>query len=112
MFKRGMRSEVIELGKLGPLPSSKSVLANPDGEALVKKYQTLIESIERPVTDAEARVLIRILGADNCFGLQWPLVHLIETAPNWPLSDCLADSGNEWIATLKQRIENTKRLQE
>jgi hypothetical protein len=53
-----MRSEVMELGKLGPLPSHKSVLANSDGEALVKKYQDLIGSIKPPVTDAEARVVL------------------------------------------------------
>jgi hypothetical protein len=106
-----MRSEVTELGKLGPLPSYKSVLANPDGGALVKKYQDLILSIKPPVTDAEARVLVGIFGPDECFELEWPLVHLIETAPNWPLFDCLVDSGNEWIAMLKRRVENTKRLQ-
>ena len=103
-----MRSEVMELGKLGPLPSHKSMLANPDGEALVKKYQSLIESIKPPVTDTEARVLVGIFGFGECFELEWPLIHLIETAPNWPLFDCLVDSGNEWIAMLKQRVENAR----
>jgi len=102
-----MRSEVMELGKLGPLPSHKSVLANPDGEALVKKYQDLIGSIKPPVTDAEARVLLGIFGVDECFELEWPLIRLIETAPNWPL----VDSGNEWIALLRQRVETAKQPQ-
>ena len=104
-----MRSEVIELGRLGPLPSYNSVLADPNGEALVNRYGNLIASIEPPVTDAEARVLVGIFGPDECFEVEWRLVHLIETAPNWPLSDCLMDSGNEWIALLKQRVENAKR---
>jgi hypothetical protein len=106
-----MRSEVMELGKLGPLPSHKSVLANSDGEALVKKYQDLIGSIKPLVTDAEARVLLGIFGVDECFELEWPLIRLIETAPNWPLFDCLADSGNEWIALLRQRVETAKQPQ-
>ena len=106
-----MRSEVTELGKLGPLPSSDAILADPDGDALLKKYENLITSIKPPVTDAEARVLVWIFSPGDCFGLDWSLVHLIETAPNWPLSDCLETGCNEWVALLKQRIENTKRLQ-
>ena len=57
-----MRSEVIELGRLGPLPSYKAALVNPNGEALVNKYADLIASIKPPVTDAEARVLVGIFG--------------------------------------------------
>jgi hypothetical protein len=105
-----MRSAVIELGKLGPPPSSDAILANPNGDALVKKYEDLILSIKRPVTDAEARVLVGIFGPDEFFGLASTLINLIETAPNWPLSDCLMDSDNEWIAFLNQRIENAKRF--
>jgi len=107
-----MRSEVIELGRLGPLPSYKSALVDANAEALVNKYADLIASIKTPVTDAEARVLVGIFGPDECFEVEWRLVHLIETAPNWPLSDCLMDSGNEWIALLKQRVENAKRNRE
>ena len=104
-----MRSEVIKLGELGPLPSYKTVLADPEAEALVSKYEDLITAIEPPVTDAEARVLVGLFGPDECFEIEWRLIHLIETATNWPLSDCLMDSGNEWIGMLKQRVENTKR---
>jgi len=105
-----MRKEVTELGKLGPLPSSKSILDNPDGEALLKKYEALITSIQPPVTDDEARVLVGLFGPDECFETEWPLIHLIETAPGWPLEDCLMDTSNEWVAILKQRVENSRRL--
>jgi len=107
-----MRPEVIELEKLGPLPSDESVLTNPNGEALVNKYGDLILAIKPPVTDAEARVLVSILGPGDCFEVEWTLIHLIETAPNWPLLDCLVNSDNEWIALLKQRLKNAGRLQE
>ena len=103
-----MRREVIQLKELGPLPSCQSVLADPNGEALVKKYQDLIEAIAPPVTDAEARVLVGTFGPDECFELEWRLIRLIETAPNWPLRDCLMNSGNDWIALLKQRVENAR----
>ena len=101
-----MRREVVQLKDLGPLNSSKSVLADPDDEALVKKYQDLIESINPPITDEEARVLVGTFGADECFELEWRLIRLIETAPNWRLSDCLQNPRNDWIALLKQRVEN------
>jgi hypothetical protein len=105
-----MRKEVIELGQLGPLPSSRSILDNPGGDVLVKKYQELITSIQLPITDDEARALVGIFGPDGCFGLEWPLIHLIETAPGWPLEDCLLNTGNESVAHLKQRVENSGRL--
>jgi len=105
-----MRKEVNELRKLGPLPSFKSILDNPNGEALLKKYEALITSIQPPVTDDEARVLVGLFGPDECFEVEWSLIHLIETAPGWPLEDCLVDTSNEWVAHLKQAVENSRRL--
>jgi hypothetical protein len=104
-----MRQEVVELGRLGPLPPFQSILNNPEGEVLVRKYGDLITSIQRPVTDDEARVLVGILGPGDCFELEWSLIHLIETAPGWPMEDCLADTGNQWVSFLKQRVENSRR---
>ena len=96
-----MRQEVVELEKLGPLPSSEDA-----DVALLKKFQTLIESIRKPVTDDEARVLVRSFGTDDCYGLVWPLVSLVESAPGWPLADCLGNTDNEWIRMLRQRARN------
>jgi hypothetical protein len=103
-----MRQEIVELDKLGPLPSAQSVLDNPDGDVLLKRYEELITSIQPPVTDDEARVLVGILC--DCFGVEWTLIHLIETAPGWPLEDCLVDTDNEGVAHLKQRVGNSRRL--
>ena len=105
-----MRQEVIELGKLGPLPCSRAVVADPEMDVLVRTYEKLILSIQPPVTDDEARVLVGVFGSDECFGMEWALIHLIETAPGWPLEDCLADTSNEWVALLKQSVENARRL--
>jgi hypothetical protein len=105
-----MRQEITELGKMGPLPPSKSILDNPEGDPLVKKYEALITSIQPPITDDEARILVGILGPDECFGLEWPLIRLIETAPGWPLEDCLVNTSNEWAALLKRSVENSRRL--
>lgn len=93
-----MQPAVEELVKLGPLPSSE----NP-GVAQLEKFQNLLTRIEQPISDDEARALVKMFGPDDCFGLAWTLVHIIETAPGWPLHDALSGMQNEWIETLRQR---------
>jgi hypothetical protein len=105
-----MRKEVTELEKMGALPHFQLILDNPEGEALLKKYEELITSIQPPVTDDEARVLVGVLGPGDCFGVEWALIHLIETAPGWPLEDCLVDTDSQGVESLKQRVENSRRL--
>jgi hypothetical protein len=83
---------------LGPLP--------PESEAdvaLLEKYDKLYRSILAPITDQEARLLVRLFGHDGCFGLASSIMHLIESAPGWPLTDCLTDPSNEWIVEMKNR---------
>jgi hypothetical protein len=104
-----MRQEVIELGKLGPLPSSVAVLRDNLG-GLIFQYEKLIISIKKPVTDEEAIVLTGIFGPDDGYGLAWILLGLIESAPGWPLWDTLQDSDNEWIELLRQRLKNAGRI--
>jgi hypothetical protein len=94
----GVRAEIEALNFLGPLPSEKTT----DAEHL-RKYGELIRAIDRPVTDEEARVLIELFGPDGCFGLASSIMHLIETAPGWPLEDCLHDPNNEWKVELRDR---------
>jgi hypothetical protein len=101
-----MRKEVIELEKLGTLPNSDTAAVET-----VKNYQDLIVSIKKPITDDEARALIKVFGPDDCFGLAETLLHLVESAPGWPLEDCLKNNDNEWIQLLKLRIENGKHFQ-
>lgn len=93
-----MQPAVEELVKLGPLPSS----VDPDVVKL-EKFQTLLTKIEQPIADDDARALVKLFGPDDCFGLAWTLLHIIETAPGWPLNDVLGDAGNEWTDRLKQR---------
>ena len=92
---------------MGPPPSSDAAVRENLRE-LVDKYQTLLESVQKPVSDEEARALVTLFGPDDFFGIVWPLVSLIESAPGWPLEDCLKDSDNEWIRLLRQRLENSK----
>jgi len=96
-----VRNEVEELSRMGPPPSEEESIRNPS--PILEKYQQLLQSIEKPVTDEEASVLTGIFGIDGCFGMGWTLLHLIETAPNWPIEECLDNSGNEWIDMLRDR---------
>ena len=43
----------------------------------MERYQ----SVKPPVTDEEAEELVECFGPDDCFGLAWSLVHLVETSP-------------------------------
>jgi hypothetical protein len=78
---------------------------SPDA-AKLEKFQTLLTKVEQPISDDDARALVKLFGPDDAFGLAWTLLHAIETAPGWPLDDVLGDSGNEWIDRLKQRATN------
>jgi hypothetical protein len=93
-----VRNEIEEMRALGPLPSE-------DGRdvELMKKYDKLYRAITKPITDEEARVLVKLFGQDGCFGLASSLIHLIETAPGWPLEDCLSNQDNEWVIELRNR---------
>lgn len=79
-----MHEQVQTLLALGSLPAED--FADPER---VARHQQALHAIERPVTDEEARELLKLFGPDGCFGLAWSLLHLIETAPGWPLKDAM-----------------------
>jgi hypothetical protein len=92
-----MRQEVREFVALGSLPDEQA------DEQQINQHEELLARITAPVTDEEAQALAEMFGPDDCYGLAWTLLHLIETAPNWPLSGVLGDDGNEWIQRLRNR---------
>ncbi len=96
-----MRDEIRQLLMLGPLPDAS---ADPD---IIGTYESLLRRISPPLTDEEAKALITLFPADDdtCFGLVWRLVHLIETAPHWPLAECLQDVHKPWILHLRGAAE-------
>lgn len=93
-----VRKEIEEMNALGPLPSEECRDID-----LLKKYENFYRAITRPVTDEEARILVKLFGSDGCFGFASSLVHLVEIAPGWPQEDCLRDMDNEWIVELRNR---------
>ena len=97
----GMRPEIETLARLGPLPLERDATVEQ-----LKEFEKALLAITSPIEDAEARQLVSLFGPDSCFGLAWTLLHLIETAPGWPLKDCLSNAANEWIARLRTRANN------
>lgn len=102
-----MRAQVVELVKMGKFPECMSASLE-----LVNKYEELLRSIKGPVTDDEARALIGLFGEDDFFGGAWAVLTLIETAPGWPLPDCLQTVDNEWVSFLRDRAIRGGRLKE
>jgi hypothetical protein len=88
-----MQPAVERLVQIGPLPSS-SVATVP----ILQEREALLAKVKPPITDSEARALVQLFGPDDCFGLAWSLLHLIETSPGWPTC-CVAGkikAAMEW----------------
>lgn len=94
------RHEINELLKLGALPES-----NRANEEQITRTTELLLSIAPPVTREEGIALMQLFGPDECFGLAWTLIHLIESAPGGAPVDALDENAfdNEWIRLLRER---------
>jgi hypothetical protein len=88
-----MRDEIHEILQLGPLP--ETVAVDESTEELLDSFYLLLKQLPTPVTDDEARALSSLFGPDDCHGLAWTLLHIVETAPNWPLED-VYEASSKW----------------
>jgi hypothetical protein len=93
-----MQPAVARLVQIGPLPSSSVATAS-----VLQELKALLAEVQTPIADNEARALVRLFGTDDCFGLAWSLLHLIETSPGWPIEDALQGLNGEWIDRLRER---------
>jgi hypothetical protein len=97
-----IRRAVADFLAAGPLPDEEQSV-----EA-IQRSQKLLEQIEAPVTAEEAMALLRGFGPDDCYGLPWTLLHLIETAPDAKNAAYPTDSDNPWVQLLRRRVENSR----
>ncbi|MDZ5443990.1 hypothetical protein U2F26_14790 [Micromonospora sp. 4G57] len=95
-----IRREVSALVRLGPLPSEED---DSESDEKFKERTRLLHLIQPPVSDEEAQLLIRLFGVDNCFGLSWTLLHLVESAPSPVVTSPPAPGANQWLGMLWQR---------
>jgi hypothetical protein len=97
-----IRQTVTDFVAAGPLPDEDASV-----EA-IQHSQDLLERIEAPVSVEEATALLPVFGPDDCYGLAWTLLHLIETAPGAQTAEYPADSDNPWIQQLRRRVGNAR----
>ena len=93
-----MQPAIERLVQIGPMPSSSGATV-----PVVQELEALLAEVKTPITDIEARALVRLFGPDDCFGLAWSLLHLIETSPGWPIADALDGLNGKWIDRLRER---------
>jgi hypothetical protein len=100
-----LRPEVQELVDLGPIPGTIDA-----DEHDLDRRAALIAAIKDPVTYEEAVALLTCFGPDDGFGLNWGILHIIETTPGGiPLSGKPDPSDNEWVRLLWDRSHRTFR---
>lgn len=93
-----VRDVVEDFVRQGPLPDWSA------SEEVIALRERQLRAIARPVTDEEAERLVGCFGPDDCYGLAWTLLHLIETAPGARVVKVEPDPGaNEWVRGLWAR---------
>jgi len=93
-----MQQAISALLVIGPLPSSEAAAV-----PTIQAFEEQLSKVQTPITDEEACALVKLFGPDDCFGLAWTLLHLIETAPNWPIESALVGLEGDWIDHLRER---------
>ena len=72
----------------------------------IQEIQNLLFETDLPISDEEAEILCGLKLPVDMYGLEWRLVELIESSPNWPIIHCLGESDNAWVKLLMKRIQN------
>lgn len=100
-----IRTEVQDLLELGSPQDEDYYTENDDAVGELEEFQRRFERISGPVTSEEARALLAALPPDDCFGYGWSLIHLIETAPESPVTQKPAEGSNPWVVVLWEAQE-------
>ena len=90
-----VRGSVEDFLRLGQLPESKAAT-----EQDLDNRVAALKAISPPVTDEEAVALFEAFGPDECFGVAWSLLHLIETAPGHPRPPDEVFRRSAWIQSV------------
>lgn len=95
-----MRPAVVSLLKLGRLPDEGSAAV-----AQLQEYESALAAVTPPVSDQEALALLSVFPSSDhsCFGLAWSVLHLVETAPGWPIPEASLHRANPWVNNVLDR---------
>lgn len=97
-----VRPEVQRFVESGPLPGEDAPL-----EEIQKRERELL-AIDLPASNEEARLLVKLFGPDQLYGMNQTLRTLIESAPENPLTSEPPDDANRWVKDMWARIENAR----
>lgn len=100
-----MRNEIRELVERPGL-----VLSDDAPVDVIEWAEKLIDSFQKPARDDEAVALLDLLSRsdDTCFGLNWEILHFIESAPSWPILSALEQTEGAWAENLKTGLRNAE----
>ncbi len=98
-----IRDVVKNFIRLGPLPESTTAT-----EEDLDKRVAALRAISPPVTDEESLALADTFGSDECFGVAWTLLHLIETAPSHPRPPEEVFQRSEWLRMVWTERQGTQ----
>ena len=100
-----IRDEVTHLLRLGALPTVDA------DEHIIEAHDDALRAVRAPLSDEEAALLIKLFGPDDCYGLAWKLLHLIESAASGVPIDVEPAAGSERVgsAALATRAAMTSR---
>lgn len=101
-----IRPLVHEIVRLGRMPTTAE--ADSD-EVRADRWEGLVGELRREggVTNAEAATLAGLFPSDgtDSYGMTWTLLHLVESAPGWPIRHVLDSITGPWSARLRQRAD-------
>lgn len=69
---------------------------------------SLIDQLRHPVFGEDIGALVSLLRSegDTACGLNWAILHAIESSPEWPIWELISDPDHEWHSILWARLRN------
>lgn len=77
-------------------------------ESVFSKIEHLLDTIFPPLNYAEASILVSLVPDGSCYGLEWSMIHLVESCDS--IDENLIDlcQSLDWREVLMERLENKK----
>jgi hypothetical protein len=76
--------------------------------SIIEQATPILDRLASPIEGDDVEGLLSLLppNGDTAFGLNWTILHAIESSTAWPRWDFLTDTHNEWIEILTLRLRN------
>ncbi len=105
MQENGYSKLLEDMVSLGRLPTDEEASQDSNKYHL---WESALGKFTSPVSDAQAVVLAKFFPTDesDSYGLAWTLLHLIESAPSWPLDSMISAITPYWRGIISKRISH------